>query len=320
MDHDPTATAFPLIENRRDVYLPGESPSLVICSDGRAGHSIEELDLENGAGWESWERAVDKGVFLPFALYASGPLVIRIVLGALDGAEEAQWVGSVRWNVDVPNGRLALCPGFDYLEHPCSEPEREFDVRFVDVPAGEYRVTVYSLLSGVNGEWCGRRSDEPEAPGAWFRRVSPGQEFPDWLQLACASLPELDPGHEEHWDRFFNTPDCDAISDRFEARPHVDLIVQLETLEEGSAGELTRPELDDGLMHESELRKPDGFPMGLPAAYPEEPQTADAAVTAQWKEDGGQGPAAEERELTWGEEIRGVLRNVWRLWFRRKDG
>jgi hypothetical protein len=176
---------------------------------------------------------------------------VRVVVAEpLDAAEQGEWVGVVRSALRILDGRLALCGGTAYvLERGASA---EDDARIVAVPAGDYRATLYCYASAPNGRLCVERSGSDEPLGAWFRRTRSGQAMPIWLHNLCVNDPSLDPGHGKQWRRAREKPGGSVV----------DFLLHLEVVD---ALLLSAPVAADGVMQAEECRKPDPFPLGIPA-------------------------------------------------------
>ncbi|MBI2433349.1 MAG: hypothetical protein HYV26_10800, partial [Candidatus Hydrogenedentes bacterium] len=142
----------------------------------------------------------------------------------------------------IPDGAFALCAGTDFLFD--ADPDSEF-AHLVEVPAGDYRVTVYSQLPGVNGEWHLRMADETVDLRQWFRATRPAEEVRAWLRSKFDEEGEKKDGPE------------------VQEQPPVGFVIQLAPLGTGEA--LTLPPMDHNMLQVQEARKPARCPMGLPA-------------------------------------------------------
>src|SRR5262249_45032112 len=129
---------------RGDYYVYNEAGGWVITSEGLNGSKpIEDQ--------RAWGRELKRGTFVPITLVQDDELVIRVVVDEpLSEQEAEEWIDRFSCTLRVPDGRLMLVGGSEYLEEP-DPAEHEDYVRRVEVPPGDYRVTVYSHLLGVNG-------------------------------------------------------------------------------------------------------------------------------------------------------------------------
>jgi hypothetical protein len=161
---------------RRDVYVYNESTGFVITSALQGGQWSDRLDDLKAA-----RNAVTSGAFLPLELYQDDSFLVRVVVGGdLTADEQASWVDHFAARLQVPDGRLALCGGIDFLTGDSDEDD-DF-VRIVEVPPGDYRADVYTLLPGLNGYFG--LEDELEDDtwlAAYWQRTRPGEEAPVWL-------------------------------------------------------------------------------------------------------------------------------------------
>jgi hypothetical protein len=228
---------------RRDIHVPNESDAFVITSSAMRARGI-------GPGDRAWAQAITACDLLPLVVESEDPANVRVVVDeALDAAEQDQWVGVVRSALRVPDGELALCGGVAYVLD--KESWAEEYVRVIEVPAGEYRATLYCYASAPNGRLCVERSGLDEPLGAWFRRTRSGQDMPAWLHNLCVNDPTLDPGHAQEWKR--------AAEKR--GGYVVDFLLHLEVAD----GHLLSAPLNaDGVMEAGECRRPNPFPLGIP--------------------------------------------------------
>ena len=131
---------------RRDIHVPNESDGFVFTSAGMGGKGISPGDRD-------WAEAVRDCPLLPLSIESEDAANVRIVVDEpLDAAELGQWVGVVRSGLRIPDGKLALCGGSVYLLE--TQPWVEEFVRFVEIPAGEYRATLYCYASAPKGRLC----------------------------------------------------------------------------------------------------------------------------------------------------------------------
>ena len=226
---------------RRDIHVPNESDAFVFTSASQRGRGWMPGEAE-------WNGAVAACDILPVVVESEDPANVRVVLGGqLSAAEHEGWVGRVVGGLRIPDGRLALCGGAAYV---IDDGDWALDyARIAEVPAGDYRATLYSYPSAPNGRLCLEQAGDREPLGAWFRRTRPGQEMPAWLHNQCVNDPDLDPHDRARWKR---------ASEKRGGRV-VDFLLHLEP-----ADHLTPPSIGDhGLAEAAECRKPELFPLGL---------------------------------------------------------
>ncbi len=214
---------------RQDIYLYNEANGWVITSGSLNG-------VAGGIGvGEEWEREFARGTFLPLELVQDDSLIVRVVVNdALNDAETAEWVDRCAWKLAVPDGRLVLSAGIEYLEDP-----EEFDqdyVRTLDIPPGDYRIEVFTYLNSVNG---------PDKPGnetlkRYWRRTRKGEKLPLWILAR----------------------EDDEYEDADEDLHLVGFLVHLTPF----TGDPVRPPLAEGWIPvQVAPRKPDRCPRGIPA-------------------------------------------------------
>ncbi|MGV3615049.1 MAG: hypothetical protein ACO1SV_06915 [Fimbriimonas sp.] len=225
---------------KRDLQIYNEATGWTLHSASFMGH-----DRQKVADDLPW--AVGDGLILPLSLVQDDPIYVRVTTNPLTPAEDAEWVARAVGRLRIGDGKLVLEGGFD------ARAGDEFR-REVDVPIGDYRVEIYTLFWGINGEYC---LPAGEPLGTWFRRTREGKRFPPLLQLHLADNPEEDPGFEAKWDRL-------AESDRYdelEAPDQLDFIVRLTPWIDGEA--VTPPKEDGWLPIDATPRRPEACPLGL---------------------------------------------------------
>ncbi|MGH7419038.1 MAG: hypothetical protein ACREKB_14795, partial [Candidatus Rokuibacteriota bacterium] len=170
---------------RRDVYVYNEATGFLITSRAMGGRGMDPDD-------EAWTKSVRAGDVLPIELVQDDSFLIRVVAGdELTPQESEEWVGRLAWRLRIPDGRLAITGGIEFVMEPFDEDESatsEF-VRRLDVPAGAYHAVLYAYLNGVNGEYlleqAASTGEQAEPAGAFFRRTRRGEAFPLWLRRWC---------------------------------------------------------------------------------------------------------------------------------------
>ncbi len=190
-----------------------------------------------------WEQAVKEGRFLPIQLYQDDSFVLRLVRGQLRPQEQDEWVGGVQGVLDVPDGELVVTTGMDFLDDPGQIKDEESS-RIISVAAGKYLVTLYSYLSGVNGLMDLHPIATDKQVLAWFRKTRPGHPVPRWLEVWVGETGLM---ADSTW---------------------VDFLLHLEPCQEGTAPPLL---LQDRMLHATQRRRPEIFPLGLPVENPVRP-------------------------------------------------
>jgi hypothetical protein len=201
---------------RTSFKIAAEAGSIYVAPDDLSGRpAAEALALAQGDA-EAVRAGLAAGLFLPLELLQEDGFAGRVVLGPLTPAEADEWIVQTAWNLDVRCGRVAIGADLSAIERRLNiGAEAAFADRVcvVDVPPGEYCVTVYGYLPGsAVAVW---REEHDEPIGSWFRRTRPPCElerWPPWLILWCAD--EEDPGFEDEWDAFFEAHDYNDLRAR----------------------------------------------------------------------------------------------------------
>jgi hypothetical protein len=157
---------------RKDVSVYNESTGFVITSAKQGERWGDRLDDLAAA-----RRGVRNGAFLALELYQDDPFLVRVVVGGTLTAEEQEsWVDHFTALLKVPDGRLALCGGIEFLTGD-SDEEDEF-VQIVALPPGDYRADLYTLLPGLNGYYD---LDGQDPLTDYWQRTRPNEPLPDWI-------------------------------------------------------------------------------------------------------------------------------------------
>jgi hypothetical protein len=236
----------------KDISVYNEATGFSLHSRSMGGLDREALS-------DNLLQSVKDGLVIPIELVQDDPLSVRVVIGDLTEAEEAEWVGRIVWKLRIPCGSLAVEGGLD----PRCTDEDDF-VQFIDIPAGDYRVEVLTYVHGVNGDYCISDFLKDEAMGTWFRRTRPDTPMPMWMKLGFSEEPELDPGHEEEWEKFGEYLDGLSMKkyDKLVDDIHLlDFIVRLTPLEDDTI-ELEIGE-DGWFAIDTGARKPELCPLGI---------------------------------------------------------
>jgi hypothetical protein len=170
---------------RQDLYLYNEATGWVITSECRNG--VEEWDDAR------WTEEFDRGTFLPISLVQDDSLILRLVVNdQLTEQEAEEWLDRFEWKLSVPDGRLALCAGIEYLECP---EDGEGYVQFVDVLAGDYLVEVYTYFGSPNEPDTDHF--DGETLKQYWRRTRKRERLPEWIRAVDEDY-EWDPDVPTH--------------------------------------------------------------------------------------------------------------------------
>jgi hypothetical protein len=240
------------MENRRlDFVIENAGCLLWLAPRSMGGVSPGEFyRIFSDQSEESLQQLVERGAMMPMSLYQDDGYLVRFVSGDLTEQEGAEWTARVRWKLNIPCGRLVVSGCLDEdIEDEISDLKAAKNKGsywygcFVDVPAGEYQVEVYSYPPGdLSGGWGQIETPElfiptaglePEPPIDYFRRTRPDEEPPVWIQ------------------------------GEYDETPYVNFLIRLSTMTE----DLPAPEFDEVDCLQWEFRKPDICPLGLRSTF-----------------------------------------------------
>ena len=157
---------------RLDLEIENESTALFLTNVSlRESYDGSDTDFES---------ACDRRELISTELDQDDGFVVRIVMGDLRSAENAEWMGRSSRKLNLADGLLVVSGGASYLEEEDDEGEGEF-WHIVSVPKGEYFVTIYHHLPFINGL---RIAKLPDWVGfiPYFRATRPkARELPGWL-------------------------------------------------------------------------------------------------------------------------------------------
>jgi hypothetical protein len=234
---------------RKDLYIYNEACGFSLHSKEMGGLSRRDLVLD-------LPGKVAEGWVIPVELVQDDSFHVRVVMGDLTQDEEEQWVARLEWKLRIPDGCLSIEGGLD----PETRDTDDF-VRFIEVPPGNYRVEIYTYLTGMNGRACREAMKSSKTLGEWFRRTRPNETMPDWLMHQISTYPREDPGLERNWEALAMTCESLALEKRVEENPTIDFLVRLSPFEH----ELPAPPANiDGWFHyAANVRMPELFPLGI---------------------------------------------------------
>src|SRR5262249_6087753 len=133
---------------RTDLYIYNEATGWTLTSASLNGRGDHPIEMEDEA---DWLREVRRGTFVPVTRVQDDPLVVRVVVEEeLTEQEAEEWTDHFAWKLAVPDGKLLVCGGAEYLWEADLESGADY-LQTLDVAPGTYRVDVYTQLAGVNG-------------------------------------------------------------------------------------------------------------------------------------------------------------------------
>ena len=208
------------------------------------GNPFASLDERN------WKPLTEQGALMATSLYQDDGFNVRVVFGELTDEEVREGTSRVAWKMTFESGEMVVSGVCDedieeYLEDfPVAEAGGDYQLGCrVEVPAGEYSVTIYSYPpNDLAGGWMaiedrssfrscfGQESEFGfENPVDYFTRTRPGETAPDW------------------------------IKNGWEDNNFLDFVIQIRPLQE----ELAAPKFESDGCLLWEYRKPEICPVGI---------------------------------------------------------
>lgn len=178
---------------RQDIYVINDAGSWSVV----AADAVDAIVADNR---EHDEHFVEAHQAALFQIEGDDYSVIRVVVAEpLTPAEAAEWVGRTRWRLQVEGDKILVSGGFDpdcladWQETWQDTGDTEY-VKAIEVPAGEYQVTLYSYLHSMNGAvWLSEFNKTLPLPKLlpWFQTDHPDRPLPTWVVslLADEDLP-----------------------------------------------------------------------------------------------------------------------------------
>ncbi|NNE66141.1 MAG: hypothetical protein HKN33_06200 [Pyrinomonadaceae bacterium] len=240
------STSRTVVPLHNDFFNDGHWYVLSSSSLGGGGLGIPEFSEKlQSEDVSVINELLRKGICLPLYFGCDCALDNAIfVVGDLNEREEAEWIGRIRLNLEVPCGELMLMGGgleedFETALPNFEPPDPHF--RFfqkLKLEPGSYLVEVYAFLGSypVNEEW--EELENENEMDEWWEASRPGEAKPEWIS-------------------FFNDDEY-VDSEEFEFIEHIIRVVP-------SSGEVPLPGLDEETkwVGEFEMRRPELCPKGL---------------------------------------------------------
>ncbi|HEX8247287.1 MAG TPA: hypothetical protein VF599_03805 [Pyrinomonadaceae bacterium] len=191
------------MQRKQIDFLIHEAGCLLYVADKNLGGFPFSRFHEFFGGVKGLEDLVLRGAVLPLALYQDDGYSVRVCLGDLTAEEQSQWTSKVTWKLNLASGKMVVsgvCDedlDDDLADFPVAEQNGEYWAGcLVEMPAGEYEVSVYSYPPGdLAGGWM--RIEQPdlfracfgaadglqyEKPLEYFKRTRPEETPPDWIK------------------------------------------------------------------------------------------------------------------------------------------
>lgn len=178
---------------RSDIYLYNDGGSWSVV----ASEAIPAIIADYR---EHDERFVFDHKAALFGLEGDDYSVIRVVVNEpLTDAEAAEWIARACWRLNVSSSQVVISGGFDpdCLADWLEAGDRQ-DSHAIDLPPGDYQITLYTYLHSMNGAvWVNRYDDTPLLPSLseWFRHDHHTTPVPSWL-AAMFAYEDVDPQDE----------------------------------------------------------------------------------------------------------------------------
>lgn len=191
----------------------GEAGCLLYAADKNLGGLPFSRFHEFFGGKKGLRDLVLQGAVLPMSLYQDDGYNVRVCLGDLTAEEQSEWTSKVAWKLNLESGKMVVSGVCDedlddYLaDFPQAETGGDYELGcLVELPVGEYAVTVYSYPPGdLAGGWM--RLEKPdlfrecfgtdanlryEKPLEYFTRTRPDETPPDWIKEGFEEASFLD--------------------------------------------------------------------------------------------------------------------------------
>jgi hypothetical protein len=234
-----------MMERRVFDFTIQEAGCLLYAADlNLGGNPFASLDDRD------WKPLTDKGALMATSLYQDDGYGVRVTFDDLTENEDREWTSRVRWKLNLESGKMVVSGVCDpdieeyVADFPVAEAGGDYHLGcLVEVPPGQYAVTIYSFPpNDLAGGWMaiedrrefklcfGAESGfEYEKPLDYWRRTRGDAPPPVWLK------------------------------DGYEDAQFLDFIIHLAPL----AGEPVTPELEDDGCLRWEYRKPEICPRGI---------------------------------------------------------
>ncbi|MDS3860124.1 hypothetical protein RIF25_04825 [Thermosynechococcaceae cyanobacterium BACA0444] len=224
----------------------------------QAWFSLEDNVIKTDAA-AIQDLILNQRAIMPMELYQDDGFRTRVILRELNQREQEDWTARVAGQLNLPTGQMVVSGIVDRNQEVPAladiDPEDGLQL-YVNVTPGEYAVTVYAYPPGDLSTGWGQIADpdlfkptagiEPENPLDYFLRTRPGEAMPDWLGAEYGAT----------------AAERDEFNQACEESPgFIDFVVQLLPLKEP----LPSPWLDGEMFIPWEFRKPQRFPLGVPA-------------------------------------------------------
>jgi len=131
---------------RKDLHIYNEATGFVITSKSLNGRL--KKPIVNGP--DDWRAEVMRGTFIPLSLAQDDPINVRVVVDEpLTAQEEDEAWDRFDAMLAVPDGKLAVIGGAEYLEEPSADHIKEYG-QLLKIPAGNYAATVLTYYHSPN--------------------------------------------------------------------------------------------------------------------------------------------------------------------------
>ncbi len=228
---------------RLDFEIYNESLALIISNA-----ELRETYVDTPEGHL---KAIQDRNLIAIELDQDDGFIARVVLGELSSKEKSEWIGRSSRRLNVPDGKLVIAGGVSYISE---EMDDEF-YEILEIPKGEYFVTVYHQLPSVNGLRLMGHEDWNGFVSYYRDTRSKTRALPNWLAHFADIEGESDGDRElEYHD------DDESIS----------FVIQMRTI--GPRQTESDLEKEYGFVS-TQLRRPKKCPIGIKPVGIEKPAT-----------------------------------------------
>lgn len=165
---------------RRDIYLINDAGSWSVVAADAVAAIVADYREDDEKFVQTHQAAL-------FQIEGDDYSVIRVVVAEpLTAVETAEWVGRTRWRLQVKGDKVLVSGGFDpdcLAEWQEAGEDTDY-VKAIEVPAGDYQVTLYSYLHSMNGAvWLSEFNKTLPLPKLlpWFQKDYPDRPLPTWV-------------------------------------------------------------------------------------------------------------------------------------------
>jgi len=191
------------MERKQIDFMIQEAGCLLYAADKNLGGFAWRELTDFFGGRDVLKNLTRTGVIMATELYQDDGYNIRVIFGDLTDEEKTDWTARAAWKLNLGSGEMVISGvANEDLENymkdfPFAEDGGEYQLGcFVEVPPGEYAVTIYSYPpNDLSGGWMaienqrefnlcfGKDSEfEYEKPLNYWTRTRPAEPPPAWVK------------------------------------------------------------------------------------------------------------------------------------------